>query len=306
MNVVDDNLPAVVNARLAPDDGVFELAGPRPAWIWAHTCPTPGCTCRTALILASDDGRAALLERGAAVRAAWEANGDYPGVAAAIDDLHVFSIDIDSVEVLAPDAPQSDCAERPRIADLAARLDGEVLDAIGHLWYRGKSMPDPSQAVLLADEIGVKNWRPGAMLAWNDMDLDVRGDIYLLGDAAFEAIENYCPVPDCACGDVIVHFDACSPGAVGSPGRAEVQSSGAITLVPEKQGRARLEQLWAAFKLRHPRYMERFARRYPAMKSVGGKVIAAHTPLVAPPKVGRNDACPCGSGKKYKKCCAAH
>ena len=23
------------------------------------------------------------------------------------------------------------------------------------------------------------------------------------------------------------------------------------------------------------------------------------------PKVGRNDACPCGSGKKYKKCCMA-
>jgi preprotein translocase subunit SecA len=21
------------------------------------------------------------------------------------------------------------------------------------------------------------------------------------------------------------------------------------------------------------------------------------------PKVGRNDSCPCGSGKKYKKCC---
>jgi hypothetical protein len=26
-------------------------------------------------------------------------------------------------------------------------------------------------------------------------------------------------------------------------------------------------------------------------------------PYVAPPKVGRNDPCPCGSGKKYKKCC---
>jgi len=22
-----------------------------------------------------------------------------------------------------------------------------------------------------------------------------------------------------------------------------------------------------------------------------------------PPKVGRNDICPCGSGKKFKKCC---
>ncbi|HWS13947.1 MAG TPA: SEC-C metal-binding domain-containing protein [Rhodocyclaceae bacterium] len=25
----------------------------------------------------------------------------------------------------------------------------------------------------------------------------------------------------------------------------------------------------------------------------------------AAPKVGRNDPCPCGSGKKYKKCCGA-
>ncbi len=28
-----------------------------------------------------------------------------------------------------------------------------------------------------------------------------------------------------------------------------------------------------------------------------------HEPYVAETKIGRNDACPCGSGKKYKKCC---
>lgn len=28
-------------------------------------------------------------------------------------------------------------------------------------------------------------------------------------------------------------------------------------------------------------------------------------PIVAPPKVGRNEPCPCGSGKKYKRCCGA-
>ena len=28
-------------------------------------------------------------------------------------------------------------------------------------------------------------------------------------------------------------------------------------------------------------------------------------PEPAPPKPGRNDPCPCGSGKKYKKCCGA-
>lgn len=30
---------------------------------------------------------------------------------------------------------------------------------------------------------------------------------------------------------------------------------------------------------------------------------AVAVPYLAPPKVGRNDPCPCGSGKKYKKCC---
>jgi preprotein translocase subunit SecA len=28
-------------------------------------------------------------------------------------------------------------------------------------------------------------------------------------------------------------------------------------------------------------------------------------PVRTTPKVGRNDPCPCGSGKKYKKCCGA-
>ena len=32
---------------------------------------------------------------------------------------------------------------------------------------------------------------------------------------------------------------------------------------------------------------------------------AAHKPVVKEKKVGRNDPCPCGSGKKYKKCCGA-
>lgn len=32
---------------------------------------------------------------------------------------------------------------------------------------------------------------------------------------------------------------------------------------------------------------------------------AVSEPYIAPPKVGRNEPCPCGSGKKYKKCCGA-
>ena len=35
----------------------------------------------------------------------------------------------------------------------------------------------------------------------------------------------------------------------------------------------------------------------------GEEAEAAHKPAKAAPRVGRNDLCPCGSGKKYKKCC---
>jgi SEC-C motif-containing protein len=36
-----------------------------------------------------------------------------------------------------------------------------------------------------------------------------------------------------------------------------------------------------------------------------GKIIAPGTVRHQGPKVGRNDPCPCGSGKKFKKCCGS-
>ena len=42
----------------------------------------------------------------------------------------------------------------------------------------------------------------------------------------------------------------------------------------------------------------------PTSESHGGDEPQPKKPVVrSTPKVGRNDPCPCGSGKKYKKCC---
>ncbi len=38
-------------------------------------------------------------------------------------------------------------------------------------------------------------------------------------------------------------------------------------------------------------------------KNPGFMSLPKCTPIVNEPKIGRNDPCPCGSGKKYKKCC---
>ncbi len=34
------------------------------------------------------------------------------------------------------------------------------------------------------------------------------------------------------------------------------------------------------------------------------RALSRPVPVTAAPKIGRNDPCPCGSGKKFKKCCA--
>ena len=38
----------------------------------------------------------------------------------------------------------------------------------------------------------------------------------------------------------------------------------------------------------------------------GIKDPASRRPFVAEPSIGRNEPCPCGSGRKHKKCCGRH
>jgi SEC-C motif-containing protein len=49
--------------------------------------------------------------------------------------------------------------------------------------------------------------------------------------------------------------------------------------------------------------VSQFVRDSEGWKFADGELVG-ETPIVREePKVGRNDLCPCGSGKKYKKCC---
>ena len=47
----------------------------------------------------------------------------------------------------------------------------------------------------------------------------------------------------------------------------------------------------------------RFSRKDGVWYYVDGDMVKPETSVHQGPKVGRNDPCPCGSGKKYKKCC---
>ncbi|MES3021723.1 MAG: SEC-C metal-binding domain-containing protein [Pseudomonadota bacterium] len=97
-----------------------------------------------------------------------------------------------------------------------------------------------------------------------------------------------------------IHVDA--PDGIESPGGGIVHLSGKLDMDPSKNGHALLARLWLAYRQRHTDHIARLSRRYQTMKSMGER-IAFNQPAESH-KVGRNESCPCGSGKKYKKCCA--
>ena len=67
-----------------------------------------------------------------------------------------------------------------------------------------------------------------------------------------------------------------------------------------KLGRA---EEWADIQREAPRPAMQAARSWTPLKSASFPPPASAAPFQKDPKIGVNDPCPCGSGKKYKKCC---
>jgi hypothetical protein len=301
-----------MRTRDTSEAGLIELAGDAPMWIWAFTCPTPGCDCRTAVVLSTGGDRRELIARGAPVREAWLRGESHSRAAAALDGVVAFAVDIDE-GVVFPAYDENpfavlDFDAHPEAREVVDRIDGEVLETIGRLWYAGKGWPDPEEKNREAERIEMQDWKHGDLVAWGEALVGVRQDIFRLDDRVFEAVDLYCVAEGCSCGEAVLEFAPIAPRGVPPPGAVRIDKSGQAGLEPEQERhRERLEQLWAAFQKRYPRYRERFARRAAVTQGLAGRIVGAPRTGIErrTAKVGRNNPCPCGSGKKYKKCCGA-
>lgn len=290
--------------------GLIALAGDDPRWIWAFTCSTRGCDCRTAVVLSTDGAREMLVARGAPVRDAWLRGERHAKAAAALEGVTAFAIDIDEGEVF-PACGEDPCEAfdfeaHPEARGVVDRIEGETLEELGRVWYLGKGWPDPEVKSRDAQQIKVESWKPGEVVAWSEAMVGVRQDIFRFDERAFAAVDLYSVAEGCSCGEVVLDFAPIVPRGAFAPGAVRVHKLAEATVEPEpEKHRERLGQLWAAFQKRHPRYRERFACWSTVMQQLAGRIVAAPRARIERPtaQVGRNDRCPCGSGKKYKKYC---
>jgi hypothetical protein len=211
------------------------------------------------------------------------------------------------------EAMRAECEEKQRIARRLRdyRIDGRLI-ADGTLVSFSEiiSPPAPTRDRFFVDSF------------------EYNGVKYLVNDL-------YCPVPGCDCVEVYLCFLALTPVG-GQPNHAEANSEFLAKI--DRGGRVRIAEctscpreqadaVLAAWRKQYGDDFEEFWWRYAKIKEIArrtprspprsanvpdrGRGRPSPWPLemqpealaTAPPRAGRNDPCPCGSGKKFKKCC---
>ncbi len=187
-----------------------------------------------------------------------------------------------------------------------SQVDGDLLDQLHERWLRAKGIRERKP-----DEIGWPASEPGKLVGWPETHPHDRLDLYLDEGVVFLADDLYCVKSGCTCEEATIVFAECLEHNRGrSIGHLRVGLPDVQVLERKAQGRHRaiIERLWTAFQKRHRRVGARLAERKRRMADLARSrpvpLAATRTPLLPAPRVGRNDPCHCGSGKKYKRCCA--
>ena len=158
----------------------------------------------------------------------------------------------------------------------------------------------------------------GIMVGYHDIlpyaapvEVSVNGRSWLFDD-------QYCVRPKCACRDAIISFhplptrnEAGTKPLTKLPETSCISvcyhyDSGDVEILPDsRHEEATGRELIAALRQQQPDVDGFLAKRHGVLRQLHRYSMKRTTVRLPAPKSGRNDPCPCGSGKKFKKCCGA-
>jgi phage tail protein X len=154
-----------------------------------------------------------------------------------------------------------------------------------------------------------EDWEPGDLVSHPDAFPATAWESIEWRDKTWWIDDLHCVDPLCGCTDVRFAFARADDGAAdgGDP------FAGTLVVTLPDLAPHHLEvanghladpdellALWHEFRSRHHDLLPLLTKRREQMKALRPPNT---TTVVRSPKVGRNDPCTCGSGKKYKKCC---
>ena len=176
-------------------------------------------------------------------------------------------------------------------------------------------------------------WGEGTLVGYAEIFPFANGFPFELGEQVWQIDHQYCIEPDCKCERVLLSF--LHLGSETQPVRDMIKNPPAafyeykrhsLEMVKKPAGdQPSLGVLLETLKEQYPEFDSTVMKRRQQLRALFVRALSKEyePPFDAPEagtdipeadepaacrtsaKVGRNDPCPCGSGKKFKKCCGA-
>ncbi len=275
-------------------------------------CPNPGCDCQEVQLQAFevDDRFEGITTRGEEAGVIHRSRPDEPPPpsrqVAALVDLETGQVGQDE-----------ECPARLRQPELIGWLR-EMLDADALEELRGYRRHVKDQGRMDQADLASGAWRERDWTSWDGKEpvawigaSAAPPDVYELDGERYEAADTYCISETCDCQDVRVSFlpERRQDGSVARTVYVDAATAEVVGTAHPPGERERLGRLWEAFAAR--RDVRELGRRWRLMQGLAPEIHALRHEQLIPKtvrrerRVGRNDPCPCGSGKKYKRCCLA-
>lgn len=274
--------------RLFDDGGPFAISSPGPEGrpstgivVTSMMCDNPDCPCRRMTLVVHR------LEIGA----------DGVGCPSKAPVGYV-DLDVDTAEIVAHEGPDGNKRYPELVDEVRSLMSDPHVEFLQERWHRLK-------------RAAVADWR---MQDWSAIEtellvpyLQVFPDDWDLGadcdGSRFWILDNWCLKPGCRCDEFaaeVLREDGTSVGMI----RVAVDS----WKVLGGKAAPMAKRVWREF-IRNADARKTVKARRRAMREVAKALpqcVAVQQPTeskLPAPRVGRNDPCPCGSGKKHKKCC---
>ncbi len=207
-------------------------------------------------------------------------------------------IDIDTGSVVPDDYESRVPLAAEWVEYLQSQIDGELLDVLHEKWLHAKSTKSVSKT----------DWEsrdPGDLVGWYEAHPLDRSDIYLDDEGAFIADDLFCVKPACTCDEAVISFAPADVSGAEDVGaiRLRIATLEVAERRVEGSHAALIDRLWRAYVARHRHLTVRLSDRSKQMAELASHHFHRRAPVRSAPQVGRNEPCPCGSGKKHKRCC---
>jgi hypothetical protein len=255
----------------------------------AEACPNPSCECDYIILKCSLDG---------------------PTLDSDRCRLVPVEMDLDKQRIVNLAALKADPSSTDLAYAMAGEMDDEKWEKLRHVYLHLKQYWTEHTDWDRFDELRTRFPENGTMTTYREILPYAKHLTFMRGEIRWLAVDSYCFNPDCPCREAALCFIQV-PEAGGRRAKPTLtvfyDYRKASTHAPEYSSDSRIseQELVGSIKQAYANLDSLLAQRHLVLKKLFRRTHVRTESPKANVKIGRNDPCPCGSGKKHKRCCGA-